>query len=483
VAVTAFVSHSTHDAVAVQSLVEHLSAARESVWFDESLHGGEAWWTRILDQIRSCSVFVVALSNNVLRSKRCRAEMAYAEALGLPILPVLIGEVNSYRLDPIFTVQLVDYRNPDAAEGIRLIEAVRARVAERTALPDPLPENPPIPYEYLPRLGVAIGSPAELSPAVQESMLHELRRAMRDEDDAGIRSAIRELLLGLRNRPEVTHTTASDIDEQLSRTDPAGKDGASGGSSEEPGVSPQRHTSSESPRWWQRRRNVAVACGGAIVLAVVSVVGYLVIAPSPPTTPKVTPAVAVTALQGLLLSVAEITTATGATAIAVSDTLATMSDESGHVSDKACMVMSSPAEASVYAGSGWMGAVGQFLEEPHDQARDRHIVVQAVVAFPTARAAEAFFTSSAQLWPACGNRRYITTEAGKADVAWTVGDVANVDGTLSASNTPENENGWTCQRALTVRNNIAVDTQSCSEKVSDSGIDIARKIAHEIPAP
>jgi serine/threonine kinase PknH len=176
---TAFICHSSRDAAAVAALLEHLRAARENVWLDQSLTGGEAWWTRILQEIRSCSVFVVALSNHTLRSKPCRAEMGYAKALGLPILPVQVGEVDSYRIDPIFTVQSVDYRHPDVTAGMALIAALRERAAERSELPDPLPEPPPIPFGYLQRLGTAVDSPEELSPAEQATMLFELRRPCR----------------------------------------------------------------------------------------------------------------------------------------------------------------------------------------------------------------------------------------------------------------------------------------------------------------
>lgn len=178
---TVFISHSSRDHAAVQSLVQHLQNADESVWLDESLIGGEAWWQRILRHIRSCAVFVVAVSDSCLQSKSCRAEMDYADALGLPVLPVIIGDVDSYRLDAIFTVQSVDFRNPDADSDAALVAAVRERAAERKALPDPLPDPPSIPYEYLQRTWVAIDSPEELSPTEQSTILADLRQALRQE--------------------------------------------------------------------------------------------------------------------------------------------------------------------------------------------------------------------------------------------------------------------------------------------------------------
>lgn len=90
-----FVSYSTRDGVAVNKLAQDLQDADEQVWIDQRLAGGEAWWRAILEQIRSCDVFIFALSQNSIQSKPCQAELDYARALGLPILPVQIGPVDS----------------------------------------------------------------------------------------------------------------------------------------------------------------------------------------------------------------------------------------------------------------------------------------------------------------------------------------------------------------------------------------------------
>lgn len=50
------------------------------------------------------------------------------------------------------------------------------------------------------------------------------------------------------------------------------------------------------------------------------------------------------------------------------------------------------------------------------------------------------------------------------DVVWTVGAVTDDNGTLSTSQVQEGGDGWTCQRALTVRNNVAVDIVACADR-------------------
>jgi class 3 adenylate cyclase len=212
-----FISYSRHDDAAVKPMVSDLQRARVQVWLDEDLGGGDAWWSEILEQIRGCAVFLFALSDNSLYSKPCRAELGYAQKLGLPILPVQIGEVSSYRDDPIFSRQLIDYRNPTTAAGFALMGALHERGAERSDLPEPLPEGPPIPYEYLQRLGASIHDAAVLAPPVQAQMLFELRSALYEEDDPTVVDDIRKLLGVLRRRKDVTFPIASEIDTMLAK--------------------------------------------------------------------------------------------------------------------------------------------------------------------------------------------------------------------------------------------------------------------------
>ncbi len=206
-----FISYSRLEACAVRSMVSDLQRARVEVWLDDELRGGDAWWSEILEQIRGCAVFLFALSDNSLHSKPCQAELGYAQELGLPILPVQIGEVSSYRAHPIFSRQLIDYRNPTSA-GFELIGALHERGADRSDLLDPLPEGPPIPYEYLLRLGASIHDAAVLAPPVQAQMLFELRSALHEEDDSTVLDDIRKLLGVLRRRKDVTHPIATEID-------------------------------------------------------------------------------------------------------------------------------------------------------------------------------------------------------------------------------------------------------------------------------
>jgi hypothetical protein len=62
-----------------------------------------------------------------------------------------------------------------------------------------------------------------------------------------------------------------------------------------------------------------------------------------------------------------------------------------------------------------------------------------------------------------------------------VGPVSNTNGTLSATETQEGSSGYTCQRALTAANNVAIDVLACSSNQSDSAVNIAHQIAAKVP--
>jgi hypothetical protein len=252
------------------------------------------------------------------------------------------------------------------------------------------------------------------------------------------------------------------------------------------------------PKW--DRKPLAIAAGAVIVVIVAATVGYFLTGPksqpsatpkpftiSQPPSPTVAPVVEA-ALEGLLLSPDQINTAMAATGITVyqtgTQTSSTMGDHSANVADKACLPLENDLDASVYAGSGWRAFREQALREPNED-KAPHWVDQGVVLFSSAHDSDAFFTASAQQWLACGNRQYTWAKAGLPDAVYTVGPVANTNGTLSATQTRGGDSYWTwasCQRALTVANNVIIDVDACTGNQSDSLSDAASNIAYQIAA-
>jgi PknH-like extracellular domain len=188
------------------------------------------------------------------------------------------------------------------------------------------------------------------------------------------------------------------------------------------------------------------------------------------------PPVAVGALDGLLLSPAEIEIAMNANGITVYETSTEMSDDSANIPDQDCRFIDAPAEAPVYNGSGWIAMRSQHLREPGDDVD--HEIWQAVVSFPSANDAARFFSASTQRWPACSNRQYHYIDPGQPDVVFTVGLIVKISDTLST--TRQGGDGSACQRALTVSNNIAIDIATCPNNPGNTAVKIADQIAAKV---
>jgi hypothetical protein len=194
------------------------------------------------------------------------------------------------------------------------------------------------------------------------------------------------------------------------------------------------------------------------------------------TTTTTAPPLAETALDGLLLGPEQVNTAMGATEMAVTKTHTSMSDDSATMAPKECLAIDGSAQAQVYADSGYTALRDQTLQEGDNFT---HYVEQAVVFFPSAKQAGAFFNVSAQQWPACHQYTHTQTNS-----EWTVGPVSNTNGTLSTSATQQNANapGWSCGRAMAIKNNVVIDINTCSANPADSAVNIANQIAAKVPA-
>jgi serine/threonine kinase PknH len=200
---------------------------------------------------------------------------------------------------------------------------------------------------------------------------------------------------------------------------------------------------------------------------------------APPTT--TVPPIAESALAGLLLTPDQISTAMGASGMTVTSTVTTLPGNGpARVSDQACIPLSAAASTATYADSGWIAVRGQELKQPAT-GRPLHDVAQFVVLFSGQQDASAFFASSAQRWLACSSRQFTVSAPGTGmpDFVETVGPVTNTNGTLSATLTSPMNSSVTCQRALTVANNVAIDVQACNASPSDA---VAVSIAHQIAA-
>ena len=132
-------------------------------------------------------------------------------------------------------------------------------------------------------------------------------------------------------------------------------------------------------------------------------------------------------LAGLLLSPEQVNVAMAAAGMTVTNSQTSMSDNSATMAPQECLAIDGAAEAPVYANSGYRAERDQSL---NDGDNFTHYLKQAVVLFPTAEKAGAFFDASAQQWPAC--RQYTHTQS---ESQWSVGQISNANGTLSTTAT------------------------------------------------
>ena len=165
------------------------------------------------------------------------------------------------------------------------------------------------------------------------------------------------------------------------------------------------------------------------------------------------------ALDRSLLSTAEINAVMAATGMTVHTSRQDMWDDSPGVADMNCLAVDGPAEDKIYTGRGWTAMRAQVLQEPGDAGT--HYVLQSVVAFPSVADAAVFFSASSTSWRACSNRRMWPPPGPVPDPVWTTAQVSNATGTLAISLVLDGFRHWTCQHALTVANNVAVEVQAC----------------------
>lgn len=510
-----FVSYSSQDRSAIEPLTAALRRARQQVWFDDDLGGGEAWWNEILEQIRSCEVFIVALSNRSLESKPCQAELRYAKALERPILPVRIGPVDSMRANPLAALQVIDYENPSVDAGIQLVTAVHGLAAQQRPLPSPLPDEPPVPFAYLMRLSSTLAE-QDLDPRQQTHLVTELKSGLEEDgDDPTARNDIARLLRMLRDRSDVTYRTRTEIDELLASVD--AKSPTAAASSTQPdqtakaadGSTPTRtgtateHVADAKPSALpstgrslptsddgeasRRRLLIAAGAGLAVVIAIAVVAVLVTQRPSPqpsakPTTPAAAPAPINPAgaptpsvnLNSILLDPAAINTVMGASNMQPTNQAEQMGVPPGTLSNPDCLGALAAIQGSVYQGSGYTAVRGQALsaEDPP------HFVYEAAVSFPSAEQAVAFVRTSAEKWQACVGQ-LLTVDTPNKVFHWNFANPAGAPPKITQVHT-QLHGGRACQHALSAVSNVVIDVVACGAQITDEGSRIADQMAAKV---
>jgi hypothetical protein len=211
---TVFISYARANVTAAGQLHDDVERCHREVWLDQELTGGQAWWHAILQHIRECDVFVVALSTDWVQSIACDLELRYAIALARPVLPVMVAKIDP-RLAPkaIVDAQIVNYlqRSPETTFALR--DALDL-LPSAPPLPSPLPPEPAPPISYLHDIIVMLNAPS-LDPQDQYSLWESLRAVLDDADDDE-RPELLKLVRRLRKRRDLVPQLCPAIDGALS---------------------------------------------------------------------------------------------------------------------------------------------------------------------------------------------------------------------------------------------------------------------------
>lgn len=90
-----FVSYSSDDKDIVNQLLQRLRQSNYEVWIDrESIKGGDLWRRQIVEGVESSEAFIIALSQNSIKSDNVRKELDIAVDAKKQIIPVDIESVN-----------------------------------------------------------------------------------------------------------------------------------------------------------------------------------------------------------------------------------------------------------------------------------------------------------------------------------------------------------------------------------------------------
>jgi len=221
-----------------------------------------------------------------------------------------------------------------------------------------------------------------------------------------------------------------------------------------------------------------IAAVAVVLVVVVGGVGiWLLVKPKPVKTPD---PIQSERLGALLLSPQEVNGIMGSSGMQPGKPITSMDSSPVTVSPSACLGALYTTQDSVYAGTGYTGMSGVVSSEPGDNYD--HWVNQAVVLFPSAEKAKGFLQTSADKWKSCANKTVSVTNTNKGKTyRWSFAEITGEPPKFSVVEMQEAADGWGCERALGVANNVITDVNACAYHVDkDQAGQIVDKIVERI---
>jgi serine/threonine kinase PknH len=221
-----------------------------------------------------------------------------------------------------------------------------------------------------------------------------------------------------------------------------------------------------------------IAAVAVVLVLVVGGVGiWLLAKPKPVKTPD---PIQSERLGALILSSQEVNGIMGSSGMQPGKPITSMDSSPVTVSPSACLGALYTTQDSVYAGTGYTRMSGLVSSEPGDNYD--HWVNQAVVLFPSADKAKAFLQTSADKWKSCANKTVSVTNTNKGKTyRWSFAEITGEPPKFSVVEMQEAADGWGCERALGVANNVIADVNACAYHVDkDQAGQIVDKIVERI---
>jgi PknH-like protein len=190
------------------------------------------------------------------------------------------------------------------------------------------------------------------------------------------------------------------------------------------------------------------------------------------------------ALTGSLLSAADLNPIMGTSGMTPHTPVSQMGDHRNLLPNLNCLGVWQVNEAPIYESSHWKSVRQQMIRTPDTDQWD-FLVVQSVVSYRTADAAQEFFTESTDRWSKCTNHNVNIQLNGQTLPAWHSGDLTKTDTQLAIPySRGTGEANRSCQRALSLVANLILDIQACKPQQQTpitQAVDIADKIESKLP--
>jgi hypothetical protein len=187
------------------------------------------------------------------------------------------------------------------------------------------------------------------------------------------------------------------------------------------------------------------------------------------------------ALNPLLLGPRQVSAITGAEMVEAK--LQTeLGKESSFTDATRCTSAWAPSQAAAYAGAPYSSFSAANLADAKSPTPAHYTVAEAVFEFSSTSTAAGYVNQAVHDWQQCSNRTVSYQPPEMPVTQWYYGAAAvSSDGlTLSMPQHPETAVNFSCERALTHRANLVIDTMACGTTSAGQAVTVASAIGDRI---